>query len=411
MSRGLRSRSRPSARLGGAASAATVFLAVAMIARGGTGERGGAAAGVPWAACPDVAIELAPAMAPLVWRGCGPGCSELVVDGGISPAQRLYGIAGASDGQRRLLGLGRDRGEIQELVIAELGDGADRLVFAATMQRGFHGCMARLRGVAPTRALVELSTTSGAGRRRVLAEVTGAEAPRLLADDDTARAPVEVAASGQRRAASADRRTLTVDDVPTWTAPAGMLITQIAVTDDAVYVATMARADGAAALWVWTPVAGATVLREGASAPAVGDGQLIWRERGGDGAVVLMAAPLVTTPGALAPRRLAVLGVGTLGAGEQVVGGGRVVVLERDGDARRLSVVDLATGVVQALAAPGGRRWSTPLWSDHDELAAVLDDTVDGYRFGDTASGQAYSVVRLRADAIPGALPAVDAIR
>ena len=355
---------------------------------------------MPWGACPDVQIEEPSRIEPPRWDACGPACRRLAVDWGPTPAHRLYGAVGASDGFRRVLAFGRDRGETQDLIVVEMlgAHGADGVAFAATMTRGFHGCMARVRAVDPTGALVELSTRAGGVRRRVLAEV-GTRRARLLSDDDSASGAVLTAMAEGRRASTRDRRTLEVDGRAVWTAPAGATIAQLAVGGHAVYAATTGA--GGETLWAWTPAEGAVVLRAAAGAPAVGDGMLVWRERVGNG-VAVMASAVAATPQGLRPRTLVTLPAkAPVAAADRLLdGGGRLVVLDRAPDLRRLLVIDVRTGAITTPTAPAGLRWSTPLWSDRDELAALADAPAHAYRRGEVVAGESFTVVRLAPDAL-----------
>jgi hypothetical protein len=395
-SRDVRRAGVRSDRIAALAGVVTTVAVVVVATRGAPRE---AAAAVPWDACPDVEIEEPSRIAPPRWDDCGPGCRRLAVDWGPTPAHRLYGALGASDGFRRVLAFGRDRGETQDLIVVEMlgAHGADGVAFAATMTRGFHGCMARVRAVDPTGALVELSTRAGGVRRRVLASV-GARRSRLLSDDDSARGAVLTAMAAGRRASTRDRRTLEVDGRAVWTAPGGATIAQLAVGGDAVFAATTGA--GGETLWAWTPEGGAVVLRAAAGAPAVGEGMLVWRERVGNGVAVMVSA-VAATPQGLRPRALVTLPAkAPVAAVEHAVGGGRVVVLDRTADMRRLLVIDVRTGAITTPTAPAGLRWSTPLWTDREELAALADAPAHAYRRGDVVAGESFTVVRLTPDAL-----------
>jgi hypothetical protein len=75
-------------------------------------------------------------------------------------------------------------------------------------------------------------------------------------------------------------------------------------------------------------------------------------------------------------------------------------VLDRTADNRRLLVVDVDTGAVTTPTAPAGLRWSTPLWSDREEIAALADAPAHAYRRGDVVAGESFTVVRLMPDAL-----------
>jgi hypothetical protein len=314
--------------------------------------------------CPDVQLA-PPSIDALAWRACGSGCRELDVEG----EGRIFDALGgrAADGSP-WLALLRDRGGAHDLILYR----GDAPVFAARMTKGFGGCLVRARAIAREGLLVEALEREPDGRRR---RVLGIEPGNQLAGESTApRPPLETVLAAGHRYETTTRSTLDVDGAPAWTAPAGVLISDLVAYRGGI-VFTETRGEHAD-LQRWDGAKVHTIAAD-AGAPATDGTDLVWF---GD----RRAPALYVSHDGGPPRRLRAAHQDYVDAGIGIVGDGYAAHLERAlaEPHGRLIVTRLADGSSWEVPARPGMHWGRPLWIARGEVA-VMEEPQHG---GDPAT-------------------------